>query len=338
MVHNHLGNDDPKKTFISPSRKRRLRASRLKQRLWSNSLGYMYFPSTPFRFFPASIEKASTDWPLDQSYDSAATQDLTWASTTESMNHCDSRNSDEVFDDTCLAPMVDFAAVASGLDDLNSFLCQRLYNSDSPIMDQTWEHGFAVATDVWIEEEGDAELSLNNSDEDGGALTQSKKRVAELLCKLQSAADLAKAIETSVRTGSSDPEALRNTFLEDYYCLLDPQGVAERLEEERMIEQEELDRMTNKLGHLFVNDPARFQGYLDQSASDIRERLAKISADIDHSPRQSISTEHYDDWFYSYSEKAFQWQHSVPDDGRLLEVLQCCREVAQDLQRAFRDL
>ena len=72
---------------------------------------------------------------------------------------------------------------------------------------------------------------------------------------MSDAADLALKVEAT-----TIPEQASQQFLEGYYCLLEPAGIAARHEENREFHEEWDDLEINWLGHIFVADRPCFLG------------------------------------------------------------------------------
>eukprot|EP00933_Yihiella_yeosuensis_P057499 TRINITY_DN5735_c0_g1_i1.p1 TRINITY_DN5735_c0_g1~~TRINITY_DN5735_c0_g1_i1.p1 ORF type:complete len:250 (-),score=43.12 TRINITY_DN5735_c0_g1_i1:466-1215(-) len=201
----------------STSKKRRLRASRLKQRLWLNSLNYSwtsptYFPNSPPGMTCAAFEQMS--------FDTVATDDSVTPTT----------ESDEAFSMQLAALNLEqeasnpfehesgnIAAIASGLDGLLSELSHRLYTSASLIEFEPEDY---LAEVDW---QGlcDEERVLDHCDSGAADMSSIRFRMSELLGKLQSAADLAKAVELHTPFDPISPDVTLQVFLEVYYSLLD---------------------------------------------------------------------------------------------------------------------
>ena len=74
--------------------------------------------------------------------------------------------------------------------------------------------------------------------------------------RLHSAASLASKVEE--RYANVVSQSCVEEFLEDYYDLLDPEGVQERREENRVFEDESQDQSLYVAGHLFTYDQMQF--------------------------------------------------------------------------------
>ena len=160
------------------------------------------------------------------------------------------------------------------------------------------------------------------------SLWQLRDNINSKLDHFQEAIQLAKNCDSVEE--SFDSKVKR--FLEDYYDLMDPQGIAERQAEGQMIEQEWDDCETNYLGHLFVYNRARFHEETASAPADLQVTFRRIA---EHCPPDCIlmitTRSEYEDWYFSYADVAGQWQYKVPDDsqrgddGMLLPLLQAMR-------------
>ena len=87
----------------------------------------------------------------------------------------------------------------------------------------------------------------NGNDEEVGHITE---KVRLCLERLGEAAVLACKVETAI--GTEDRAKCIDEFLEDFDDLLDPEGVAERLRENRLVEDGHRDLSLHVAGHLFT--------------------------------------------------------------------------------------
>lgn len=155
-------------------------------------------------------------------------------------------------------------------------------------------------------------------------------RTGELLQHLQRAGELACSIDESVDDAGERVDA----FLQDYYSLLDPVGVAERLAQNQDIE-DELDELdVGWLGHLFVFDRPSFQDRLADSRGAVRDELTNLAIECPSHPNpMPISMQHYHQLYDSHCEEAYLWQEHVPDcddeSSLLLRLLKALRKLVK---------
>ena len=87
---------------------------------------------------------------------------------------------------------------------------------------------------------------------------------------------LISACKVEAAIGAYSPTRCIEQFLEDYYDLMDPEGVAERLRENRTVEAQFCDKEINYLGHLLVGDPAEFSRRLQETTSGVSAELVRF--------------------------------------------------------------
>jgi hypothetical protein len=149
---------------------------------------------------------------------------------------------------------------------------------------------------------------------------------------LEKASNLAIKVEKSFSAPSDSSEAWINQFLEDYYALLDPKGIAERLLVNEDIEQELEDIDVNFLGHLFVFSRQQFQEELEKSDSTAKHALQQLAAQMPPSAHQMrISQREYETIYWDRCEEAHSWQEEVPDseddeNSVLIKLLRAIRQ------------
>ena len=66
-------------------------------------------------------------------------------------------------------------------------------------------------------------------------------------------------------------------FLEDYYDLLDPAGIDERIQYNRHVEEDLLGIETSYMGHLLVNDVDKFRSLVRTGAEKCVRELLEIA-------------------------------------------------------------
>ena len=114
-------------------------------------------------------------------------------------------------------------------------------------------------------------------------------------------------------------------FLEDYYDLLDPEGVKECKYQNKLIEERLVNVEVNFLGHTLVHDAALYQSLLEGAPEDLRgDLLDLIRCRPDMAPPSAAQSRHrYEEMYYRHTEEAFLWQEYVADEVllRILKLL-----------------
>ena len=127
------------------------------------------------------------------------------------------------------------------------------------------------------------------------------------------------------------PEQTSQQFLEDYYCLLDPAGIAARHEENREFDEEWDDMEINWLGHIFVFDRPCFLRAIQNAPEAVRKDSVSIA--LKHVPDandNTISRIQLEELYLSGCEEAWAWQYKVLDvddqeEGFLLPLVKGLR-------------
>jgi hypothetical protein len=145
------------------------------------------------------------------------------------------------------------------------------------------------------------------------------------LALLGKAASLASKVEG--RYECREPSACIAEFLEDYYDLLDPEGVKERHTQNKIIENRLCEVEVNYLGHLLVGNPETFALELGGGPPGVKAQLLSIAGEmISRSP--VMSQRDYEEAYDSCSNVAFSWQECL-DDELLLTVRGLLRQHIQ---------
>ena len=218
--------------------------------------------------------------------------------------------------------------VVRQMSNLNDTLCTWLYGdgicADSGVPDIAWEPFAAIPAF----EDKDA---ISEPIPQVAHLHSVQDRLSQLLRHLYDAADLALKIDAT-----QTPEEASHQFLEDYYCLLDPAGIAERQAENDEFEEELNELEINWLGHIFVFDRPGFLREIQNAPEAIRKDLIAIA--LKHVPDAGgnvFSRTQYEELYCSACEDAWAWQFQVPDvddqdEGLLLPLLKTLRRLVQN--------
>ena len=125
------------------------------------------------------------------------------------------------------------------------------------------------------------------------------------------------------RHSDSTQEAILAESCEDYYDRLDPVGVAERHQENKMIENQLCEVEVNYLGHLLVgNAPAFCDHVMANGPPEVTAQLVAVANSLSPSV---CSNSNYEEVYFQHAESAFSWQEDL-DDACLLNVLKLLRE------------
>jgi hypothetical protein len=152
-------------------------------------------------------------------------------------------------------------------------------------------------------------------------------RRQELIDHLQRAARLARNAEIAGQRNYSTQQEIEDYFLEDYYMLLDPDGVAETLAENKLVEGRLCNIEVNYLGHLLVGDPNGFCKRLEEEPSDVSAELIEIAGvrPASSGSHRIMSHSEYEDAYLSHVSDAFEWQESMNEE-LCLRVMRLLRE------------
>jgi hypothetical protein len=133
--------------------------------------------------------------------------------------------------------------------------------------------------------------------------------------------------------GTNSPTRCIEQFLEDYYDLKDPEGVAERLRENRTVEAQFCDKEINYLGHLLVGDPAEFSRRLQETTSGVSAELVRFVGTFSSSSQACpiLSYEDYEAAYGLCDGLAFVWQELL-DDETLLQIRRLLREHVRETE------
>lgn len=234
----------------------------------------------------------------------------------------------------------DFSHVHNQLDELQSTLCDKLYSDCallSPMEDSSDD-------DRSVEPCGSEPSEDNcpgNLDEDGTGLNDTLANhedhqtplLAEIRDSLQSklehlsrASAMAAGIEASARADNLSMQEVVDTFLQDYYCLMDPAGIEERLLENEMVEAEIFEFDKSFAGHAFTFDRKAFWKCVGKLPDNLRRELVEFG--LKHSAHDSphqLTAKQYESLYHDHAEEAFAWQYmySDMDDKDDLMTLLC---------------
>ena len=103
-------------------------------------------------------------------------------------------------------------------------------------------------------------------------------------------------------------------FLEDHYTLMDPQGIAERMEDNQRAEAELFEVEVNYLAHLFVLNRPQFLDAIQNGPEVSKTELAALAlqlppdGDVRQVPRAVL-----ENLYVGGCEVAWEWQEQSPD-------------------------
>jgi hypothetical protein len=309
------------------AKQRRLRASNVKRRLWAESRGTLH-PWNLFQFCGPPWWQPEPECP--PSYvggEPGGVEEIGGE-----VSNCSIRDRPVAKDGDSkfvgFAPNP-FEGVVQHMADLNAELC-------------IWLHGDGIghSVDHDIVELGDSPPQglqdvLYSSDQapEVAHLCAARERLTMWLLHLSKAADLARKVEEAPQN-RNDPERTEIQFLEDYHCLLDPVGIAENKEQNRIDEEEWDDMEVQWLGHLFVFARPLFLLSIQNAPETTRKKLISLAVKVaPHSSDDSLYKSHFEDRYFSGHEGAWAWQYEVPDvedvndpqEGMLLPLLHALR-------------
>jgi hypothetical protein len=155
-------------------------------------------------------------------------------------------------------------------------------------------------------------------------LQQQHGVINSILKHLTRAAKIAKSAEES---HAKEPfECIIDVFMEDYYDLMDPQGIAERRSSNWRIESEQCNVEVNFLGSLLVHDASSYLARIQNAPAHLHDELACLaqSGSSITASNWASSEEEYHDLFWSHNDAAFSWQSHFSDE-MLLRALDTLR-------------
>ena len=144
-------------------------------------------------------------------------------------------------------------------------------------------------------------------------LRQQQGVISSILKHLGRAANLAKSAEES---HAGEPfECIMDVFMEDYYDLMDPQGIAERKNYNWRIESEQCNVEVNFLGSLLVYNVSTYLARIQNAPAHLHVELACLAQSSSSTRGRSwmCSEEKSSDLYRSHSGAAFSWQSQLPD-------------------------
>lgn len=155
------------------------------------------------------------------------------------------------------------------------------------------------------------------------------------LAHLEKAAVIACQVEQSTRHVASSLDEKATEFLEEYYTLLEPQGIRERLTENRLIEDQFCSMEVNYLGHLLIGDPESFRKRIAAEPSEVSAQLFDLVGSLSSTASSDVCHvlchSEYETAYGSHEESAFAWQEFI-DDERLLIVLRLLRHHVREIE------
>ena len=146
---------------------------------------------------------------------------------------------------------------------------------------------------------------------------------------LSSAAEVATSVDNS--SPGDSPEDRIDIFLKDYYCLLDPQGIRKREEDNERSDVELAEMDLNRFGHLFTFDRVQFWEKARAVPDEVRRDLEVFGAV--HTPltyAQTSSFYDYDSMYIHRDAMAFAWQEAYQDrqdDDELTALMKLLRRI-----------
>ena len=131
--------------------------------------------------------------------------------------------------------------------------------------------------------------------------------------------------EAVYKRGGTFDEVLEQ-FHEQYYSWLDPAGIAERLEQNKIFEEELLDFEVNLLGHTLINNVEQYQRRIEKAPTDMYSHLSALVQFVSPSfiAQKMVVEAEYKSLYNSYDAEAFAWQDSLSDE-QLLTTLRALR-------------
>ena len=143
---------------------------------------------------------------------------------------------------------------------------------------------------------------------------QLAEKARQCLERLGEAAVLACKVEATLGTGSRT-ECMEQ-FLADFYDLMDPEGIANRLQETRFFGDHRHDLCMHVAGHLFTYSRREFWGImhcLPQSVEhELRQRSVHFNEKTALAPTSAAEAE------VLYYERGVSWQDEYTEDDLLL--------------------
>lgn len=155
-----------------------------------------------------------------------------------------------------------------------------------------------------------------------------------LLNHLGRAAKLANNATTRCAQGGRD--AAVEALFEDYFNLLDPVGVEERIQYNRRVEEDAIGLEINYMGYLLVTDVEDFHRRMEKEPSDVSAELVAIAGTLHSCPvplqaSHVLSRAKYETAYLLNAEIAFAWQDLLDDEG-FLNVWRLLREYVIDIE------
>ena len=129
-----------------------------------------------------------------------------------------------------------------------------------------------------------------------------------------SAKAIADRVEERGEKNNDSFKDILDQFWEDYFSLLDPAGVAERLEEEREFEEEPEGLEVNWLGQIFVFQRPRFAEMIIGLPENIRAELERLAADHEPSMHtEQMSKHQFEGMHFSAAQVGYAWQYEISE-------------------------
>jgi len=144
--------------------------------------------------------------------------------------------------------------------------------------------------------------------------TQDELIYAQMLPYLEAvvvAAVLANKTHCSAAGGSPTIQPL----LDDSCSARCPIGIEQRLEQEALAENDELNQNVQWLGHLLVFQRRAFDCILEELPTDLHNSLLVLENVAPASGAGRVSSQEiFEDMYYEDCEEVFEWQERVPDE------------------------
>ena len=156
-----------------------------------------------------------------------------------------------------------------------------------------------------------------------------RRVIEKALDHLSSAAEVATSVDNS--SPGDSPEDWIDIFLKDYYCLLDPQGIRKREEDNERSDVELAEMDLSRFGHLFTFDRVQFWEKARAVPDEVRRDLEVFGAV--HTPltyAQTSSFYDYDSMYIHRDAMAFAWQEAYQDrqdDDELTALMKLLRRI-----------